>query len=71
MQGFDQERLSAWGESRKYFSLSFPKRQGRGRAAPTRPLFHYNSRPDLVGRGLGEDLAVVRDGAGTGGAAAA
>ena len=45
MQGFDQERLSAWGESRKYFSLSFPERQGRGRAAPTRPLFHYNSRP--------------------------
>jgi len=65
MQGFDQERLSVWGESRKYFSLSFPERQGRGRAAPTRPLFHYN-----VGRGLGEDLAVVRDGAGTGGAAA-
>jgi len=45
MQGFDQERLSVWGESRKYFSLSFPERQGRGRAAPTRPLFHYNSRP--------------------------
>jgi len=45
MQGFDQERLSVWGESRKYFTLSFPERQGRGRAAPTRPLFHYNSRP--------------------------